>query len=120
MKISMNNGRVEIDGKSFVGQNIQISGNKVLVDGKAQAGELVGDIIVTVHGDVQSIDDVVGKVTANNVGEISTGSGDINCGAVSGGIRTGSGDVHCGTVEGNIKTGSGDVYHRQTNYLREV
>ena len=112
MNINMNNGRVVIDGKEFKGNNVVIRNGKVIVDGKTQDGELTGDVNVVVHGDVQSLENHAGNVTAQNVGEVSTGSGDVRCGNVSGSIRTGSGDVSCGNVGGNIRTGSGDVMHR--------
>lgn len=112
MNLNMRNGRIVIDGREFHGNNVTINNGKVTVDGVVQDGELSGPITVTVHGDVQSLENHSGNVTAQNVGEISTGSGDVKCGNVSGSIRTGSGDVECGTVGGNIRTGSGDVSHR--------
>lgn len=112
MNLNMINGRIVIDGREFRGNSVAISNGKVTVDGVVQDGELSGPINVTVHGDVQSLENHAGNVTAQNVGEISTGSGDVKCGNVSGSIRTGSGDVECGTVGGNIRTGSGDVSHR--------
>lgn len=105
-------GNVTIDGKSFTGGNIQINGNKVIVDGVVQDGELIGDIKVTVHGDVERLQTGSGRVFAQGVGIIQTGSGDVKCGNVSGSVQTGSGDVKCENVSGSIKTGSGDVYHR--------
>ena len=104
-------GSVTIDGKTFTGNNVTIVNGRVIVDGKTQDGELVGPITVTVNGDVESLENHAGNVTANNVGEISTGSGDVKCLDVSGSIRTGSGDIICGAVNGNIRTGSGDVNH---------
>jgi len=111
MNLNMKNGRVIIDGREFYGTNVTISNGKVTVDGVVQDGELSGPVSVTVHGDVQSLENHSGKVIAQNVGEVSTGSGDVKCGNVSGSIRTGSGDVECGAVSGNIRTGSGDVRH---------
>lgn len=112
MNLNMRNGRIVIDGREFRGNNVTINNGKVTVDGVVQDGELSGPITVTVHGDVQYLENHSGNVTAQNVGEINTGSGDVKCGNVSGSIRTGSGDVECGTVGGNIRTGSGDVRHR--------
>lgn len=113
MNIIMKNGSsVTIDGKTFTGNCVSVVNGKVTIDGKTQEGELVGDINIVVNGDVESIDNSSGTVTAHSVGDISTGSGDVECDAVSGSIRTGSGDVSCGKVGGRIKTGSGDVYHR--------
>lgn len=111
MNLNMRNGKIVIDGREFHGSNVTISNGKVTVDGVVQDGELSGPISVTVHGDVQSLENHAGNVTAKNVGDISTGSGDVKCENVSGSIRTGSGDVVCGTVSGNIRTGSGDVRH---------
>jgi len=108
----MINGHVVVDGREFRGSNISITNGKVTVDGVVQDGDLTGPINVTIHGDVQSLENNSGNVTAQNVGEISAGSGDIKCGNVSGSVRTGSGDIECGNVGGSIKTGSGDVRHR--------
>lgn len=104
MNLNMRNGRVVIDGREFHGNSVTISNGKVTVDGVVQDGELSGPITVTVHGDVQSLENHSGNVTANNLGEVNTGSGDVKCGNVSGSIRTGSGYVECGTVGGNIRT----------------
>tara|TARA_R110000782_G_scaffold79760_2_gene158228 strand:+ start:182 stop:520 length:339 start_codon:yes stop_codon:yes gene_type:complete len=112
MNLNMRNGRIVIDGREFHGSNVIMSNGRVTVDGVVQDGELSGQISVTVHGDVQSLENHAGNVIAQNVGEISTGSGDVKCGNVSGSIRTGSGDVECGAVSGNMRTGSGDVCHR--------
>jgi hypothetical protein len=112
MNLKMNNGKIVIDGREFRGSNVSISNGKVTIDGVIQDGELSGTINVEVHGDVQVLENQAGNITAHNVGEISTGSGDIKCGYVEGNIRTGSGDVVCGDVNGNIRTGSGDVTHK--------
>lgn len=112
MNIQMNNGSVTIDGKSFKGNSVVVTNGKVIVDGVTQDGELTGDINVTVHGDVQVLENQSGNVTANNVGEVNTGSGDVTCKDVQGSVRTGSGDVVCGNVGGSVRTGSGDVSHR--------
>lgn len=113
MKINLGFGsNVVIDGKSFSGSNISIQNGRVIVDGVVQDGSLTGDINVVVHGNINTLENNCGNVTAHDVGEISTGSGDVSCQNVSGSIRTGSGDVTCGNVGGSIKTGSGDVSHR--------
>jgi hypothetical protein len=111
VNINMRNGRVVVDGREFNGSSVVISNGQVTVDGVTQDGTLSGPINVTVHGDVQSLENHSGRVIAQNVGEISTGSGDVDCGDVGGSIRAGSGDVECCNVGGNIRTGSGDVTH---------
>ena len=112
MNINMRSGgKVTIYGRTFSGRDVVIQNGKVVVDGKTQDGELVGDVSVVVHGDVEILENAGGSVTAQNIGSINTGSGDVRCGNVSGAIRTGSGDVQCDNVSGSIRTGSGDVYH---------
>lgn len=109
MNINMKDGHVLIDGREFRGRNVTIKGNNVFVDGVEQSGELVGDIHVTVHGDVEHIETQSGTIRANNVGNIQTTSGDIECGDVRGSIQTVSGDIDCKNVSGSIRTVSGDI-----------
>lgn len=109
MQINMKNGRVIIDGREFSGNNVSIINGKVTVDGIKQDSELVGDINIVVHGDVERLENSTGIVKANNVGNIKTQSGDVECGTISGSVRTMSGDVTCGDIKGNVSTMSGDI-----------
>ena len=109
MKLDIKNGNVVIDGREFRGGRVIIRNGKVTVDGKVQNGYLVGDINIVVHGDVDRLENSCGTVKANNVGTISTISGDIECGAVSGSVSTMSGDVKCGNIRGSVTTMSGDI-----------
>jgi len=111
--INMNNGRIVINGREFHGSCVSISNGRVVIDGVVQDGdELVGNVNIEVYGDVDSLENACGNVTARNVGKIITSSGDIECGDVSGSIMTSSGDVKCGNVGGSVKTSSGDIKHR--------
>lgn len=101
--------RVVINGKSFMGNDIQINNGKVYVDNFQLSGVLSSPIKVEVHGNVEYLETGSGDVDARSIGKIKTGSGDVTCGDVIGNITTGSGDVECGRVSGNISTGSGDV-----------
>ena len=113
MKIdTTGNGKVVIDGREFSGRSISIANGKVIVDGVTQSGELIGEINVTVHGDVERIENGAGTVKANAVGNISTHSGDVECGDVSGSVKTMSGGVTCGAIQGNVSTMAGDIHHR--------
>lgn len=105
-------GKVSINGKTYEGKNVCIQNNKVFVDGVEQNdGQLVGPITINISGHAEIIESYGGNVTAETVGEISTGSGDVRCGNVSGSVRTGSGDVTCKNIDGMVRTGSGDVFH---------
>jgi hypothetical protein len=55
MNISMKNGIVTINGEAFIGRNIQINNEKVVVDGVVQSTQLTGDVSVTISGDVESL-----------------------------------------------------------------
>lgn len=107
------NGRINIDGRDFVGHNVTIKGDRVIVDGVEQDGSLVGPVSVTVHGDVEALDGGFAEVTVTgSCGSVKTMSGDVRCGDVTGDVGTMSGDVTCGKVAGNVKTMSGDINGR--------
>ncbi len=107
-------GSVTIDGRNFVGRSVVINGNKVIVDGVEQGGELIGDISVTITGDVSSFELGAGTVEIHGaVGSVNTMSGDVTCGNVSGSVDTMSGDVMCGDIAGNASTMSGDIINRK-------
>ena len=112
MKIFSSGTSVSIDGKTFSGNNITIINGEVIIDGVTQDGELTGDINVVVNGNVDRIENSIGTVTANAVGNVSTQSGDVNCDDVSGSVSTMSGDVYCDSISGNVSTMSGDIARR--------
>lgn len=93
INMSSNNSVVVIGGKKFIGKNIQINGDKVIIDGKTQDDSLVGNINVVVHGDIESLEHNSGNVTAENIETLNTISGDVKCGNVSGNVKTVSGDI---------------------------
>lgn len=110
MNISMKGGSVIIDGKTFTGRSISINGNKVVIDGVQQEGELVGDISVTVNGDVESIEMSSGSVSCGVAGSVKTVSGDIECsGSIGGSATTVSGDISASLIHGNASTVSGKI-----------
>lgn len=105
----MGGGSLNIDGKTFSGSNICINGNKVIVDGVEQEGELVGDINITVNGDVESIENTNGFVKALNVGKVKTTNGDVTCDSVSGNVSTTNGEVRCKKITGDVDAVNGDI-----------
>ena len=111
MKLRMrgSNSSVNIDGRSFSGKNVSIVNGKVTIDGVLQDGELTGDVNITVHGDVEKLENSCGEVRADSIGSVKTQSGDVVCGDVSGSVTTMSGDVNCNSIHGNCSTMSGDI-----------
>lgn len=113
MQIKMNGSSVTIDGKTFTGRSVSIVGNKVVVDGVEQAGELVGPVRITVNGNAESVESGSGRIeVAGSAGRVKTMSGDVHCGDVTGDVGTMSGDVTCGAIRGSVKTMSGYIRHR--------
>lgn len=107
------NGRINIDGRDFVGRSVIIDGDVVIIDGVRQDGKLVGLVSVTLHGDAEHIETGGGNVTVSgSAGSVSTASGDVRCGNVTGSVSTMSGDVTCGAIGGSVRTMSGDITHR--------
>lgn len=109
MNLTMKNGSVTIDGKSFTGTNIQIDGDKVVVDGVTAEGSLVGNINVVVNGDVDTLENTSGAVHVRDAGSVRTVSGNVICEDVTGNVKTVSGDVKATLIKGGVKTISGSI-----------
>jgi|TARA_R110000851_G_scaffold47424_1_gene115033 hypothetical protein len=104
---------ITINGKSYVGNNVTVRNNKVIVDGKVWDDKDTKEINITIDGSVDQLEvDAANQIKVNgNVNKLRTSSGDVEVsGNVEAGITTSSGDVEIGgTVGGNVKTMSGDV-----------
>lgn len=107
------NGATWINNVKIEGaQTISINNGKVYVDGKLRKDLSEPSIEIKIEGTVTSVHTGSGNVSVTgNVTAISTSSGDVNCQDVKGGVQTMSGDVTCNTIAGNVNTMSGDVYH---------
>lgn len=107
---------ISINGKTYTGNSVKISNNKVYIDGKLQDTEDAKEINISVSGNIKNLSvDACDKVdVTGDIGTLKTMSGDVDIeGNVTGSIKTMSGDVDCGNVGGNISTMSGDIKHRK-------
>jgi len=107
---------IHINGKMYSGNSVSVSRNKIVIDGKEVPDDENKVINIHVEGSIDTLKvDSCNKIKAEeNVGELSTVSGDVKVkGDVYGDVRTVSGDVDCGEVTGNIKTVSGDVKNKK-------
>ena len=103
--------KVTINGKTYSGNNIQISNNKVFIDGK-EVDCADRELNISITGDVDTVKTTSGDVNVTgSVKSVSTTSGDIEIGGnVSGNVSSISGDVSAsGGIQGNVSTVSGDV-----------
>lgn len=104
---------IVINGRRYEGNNVQITGNKVVIDGKTQDLPDEKHINITVEGDATSVKLDNGEITVNGrVGTLTSHNGNVNVdGDVEGNVTTTNGNVKCvavfgdaNTVNGNIKT----------------
>lgn len=107
------NGATWINNVKIEGaQSISINNGKVYVDGKLREDLSEPSIEIKVEGTVTSIHTGSGSVSVTgDVTAISTASGDVNCKDIKGGVQTMSGDITCNTIAGDANTMSGDIYH---------
>ncbi len=104
--------QVTINGKSYFGNNISVSNNKVYIDGKEATPGEDKVINISIEGNVESLSvDGCDHVTVSgSAGSVKTLSGNVNIkGDVSGDANTMSGNLSCGNVGGSVKTMSGNI-----------
>ena len=112
MQINMSKGSITINSVNHTVQgNITIDNDTITIDGNT-VGACSQTVNITVHGDVQTIKNSCGTVTATTVGVIHTKSGNVKCKTVRGSVNTMIGDVECTGIAGNVQTMSGDVTYR--------
>jgi len=112
MNIFSSKGTITINGKTYTGNDVSINNGQVIIDGVVQEEIKEHVIHVVVNGGIDSISMGSGSVTANTVGSVKTGSGDVECDDIRGDVKTGSGSVRCKQISGNVKTGSGNVIQK--------
>lgn len=106
-------GSININGKTYTGNNIVVTNGKVIIDGKeAESGNDSTNIKVIVNGDLNKLDctdaeingNVIGGVDATNLTcEIIGGDVDantVNCTTIGGDVDANT--VNCNHVEGSI------------------
>ena len=109
-------GTITINGQTFTGKNINVSGNKVIIDGIDVTPESK-EINISILGSIEDLKvSSCNKLTIDgSVGSVSTQSGDVEVtGDITGDVKTMSGDVNCsGNIGGSVKTISGDIKYRK-------
>lgn len=107
------NGATWINNVKIEGaQSISINNGKVYIDGKLREDLSEPSIEIKIEGTVNSVHTGSGNVSIiGDVSTINTASGDVSCENVKGSVLTMSGDVTCGSVDGNINTMSGNICH---------
>jgi hypothetical protein len=102
-----------ISGRSFRGQNITITNDRIVIDGKDVTDEY--DIKPAGILEIKITEGVIGNLTTDanvSAGDISgnvDAGGNVSCGSVGGSVDAG-GNVSCGIVGGDVDAG-GNVRH---------
>ena len=115
-------GKITINGKTYTGNKIRLSGNTVFIDDRAIDNEeddrrivkviVEGDLAslktesasVEVRGDVYGNVDAGGSVQCDNVTGAVRASGSVQCDRVGADVNAG-GSVQCDDIGGNVRAG---------------
>lgn len=103
---------ITVNNKSYVGQQISISGNNVTIDGKRVILDENDKIInITVDASIESlnVDNCDTINVRGNVGTLETKNGNVSCGDVSRNVESKNGNIRCGSVGGNVTTKNGNI-----------
>lgn len=99
------NSGININGKSYSGNNIIVNNGQVIVDGVVQDGTLNEKVTIVVESGVERITSdepihIQGDVTGNIESNTS-----VNCNNVTGNVKAGT-SVNCNNVGGNAVSGT--------------
>jgi hypothetical protein len=101
---------ININGKSYYGNNISINNGKVIIDGiNLSIDEKIINITVDGNIDNLSVDSCESLTVSGNVAAVKTVSGDVICQNILGSVKTVSGDVTAKVINGNVNSVSGDI-----------
>lgn len=104
MNIFGRNSQVQINGKTYVGNNISISNGQVYINGKLE-DEHEEKMVVTIIGSgVERIEsDEAITIKGNVTGDV-TSKVNVNCDNVIGDVKAGV-NVNCDDIKGNAEAG---------------
>ncbi len=104
---------IKINNMNFFGRNINITNNKIIIDGVDVSSNFKNDkeINISIVGDINDLSvDSCNKIKiTGNANKVKTMSGDISCSDVNGDVTTTSGDIVCGNINSSATTVSGDI-----------
>lgn len=106
---------ININGQSFSGQNIQITNNRIYIDGKLIEDQEVVEsknIYITVDGNVSKleVDNAETISVTGDANTIKTTNGNVRVvGVVHGDVKTVNGNVSAINIEGKVSTVNGNI-----------
>lgn len=104
---------ININGKSFFGNNIVVNNGKVIIDGKdVTPDSKVINIQVDGNVDMLQVDNCDKMEINGDANSAKTTNGNISIsGSVKGDVQTTNGNVVCGQVGGSVSTKNGNIKH---------
>jgi hypothetical protein len=120
---------ITINGKTFFGNNVTINNGKVYIDGKNQTPdakeiniEVIGNVdnltvdaanLVNIVGNAHTVQTISGDVKCNDVSKsVKTTSGSIDANTIHGDADSMSGSINADIISGNVKTMSGSIKYK--------
>ena len=92
-------GSIIIDGKRFRGNSVNISGNKVIIDGVEQHEEAGHTLKVFIEGTIQNFECYEAELTGDVLGDAKVHN--LTCKAINGNVK--GHNVTAEYIEGNVK-----------------
>lgn len=107
---------ISINGQNFKGQNIQISNNKIYIDGKRVDKQFEDDKVfnIEVEGPLSKLDvDNAESIIVNgDCGNAKSTNGNIKItGDIAGDVKTTNGNVSANVINGKVTTTNGNISH---------
>lgn len=100
---------ISINGKTYVGNNVQVVGGRVYIDGREQTDTVSGVVEIRVlEGTIHELRTDASVSCQDVTGNVSAG-GSVNCDDVGGAVSAG-GSVNCGKVGGSVRAGGSICY----------
>jgi hypothetical protein len=106
---------ITINGKTYQGNNLQITGNRVYIDGKpVDQEEDEKTINISVDGDIQTLKvDSCNQIdVTGNCKSVNSTNGNIQVkGNIEGDVVNKNGNIVCRNVSGSVTTKNGNITH---------
>lgn len=115
-EIHMNIGSsITINGDDYVGGDVIIDGDKVIIDGEEITKKYpTKKIDIIINGDIQSVNLENGSIKCDSINcNLKTVNGDVEADEIIGDVKTVNGDVECNTISGNVKTSNGKIKYKK-------
>lgn len=113
---------ITINGKTYKGNNLSMSGGKILIDGKevSNTDEFEEkEVYIAINGSLETLEvDTCNEIViGHNCGQVKTTNGNVSVnGDIEGDVKTTNGNVLCsGGIKGRIATTNGSVSGKSFN-----